>query len=116
VRPPSPLASPLATYFSWSDDGVLWRYRLHIIVLDPSSVTSGGWFEDTSLVEKYTISDEAYDKLGSKFILCKCLTRDLLSMKYYVRVVYYILCKRLDTCCSSNLCSKQFVILQEILN
>lgn len=39
------------------------RYRLHIIDLDPASVTSGGWLEDTSLVEKYTISDEAYNKL-----------------------------------------------------
>ena len=46
---------------------VLQRYRLHIIDLDPSSLTSGGWLEDNSLVEKYTISDEAYDKLGSKF-------------------------------------------------
>ncbi|KAF5185872.1 Tubulin-folding cofactor b [Thalictrum thalictroides] len=38
-------------------------FQLHIIDLDPSSVTSGGWLEDTSLVEKYTISEEAYDKL-----------------------------------------------------
>ncbi|KAJ4978482.1 hypothetical protein NE237_009262 [Protea cynaroides] len=38
-------------------------YRLHIIDMDPSSVTSGGWLEDISLVEKYRISDEAYDKL-----------------------------------------------------
>ncbi|RWW46480.1 hypothetical protein BHE74_00047589 [Ensete ventricosum] len=43
-------------------------YCLHIIDLDPSSVTSGGWLEDTSLVEKYTISEEAYDKLDSKFL------------------------------------------------
>ncbi|XP_009790481.1 tubulin-folding cofactor B-like [Nicotiana tabacum] len=42
-------------------------YRLHVIDLDPSSVTSGGWLEDTSLVEKYTISDEAYGKLGGTF-------------------------------------------------
>ncbi|XP_072971309.1 tubulin-folding cofactor B [Typha angustifolia] len=42
-------------------------YRLHIIDLDPSSVTSGGWLEDTSLVEKYTISEEAYNKLGTNF-------------------------------------------------
>ncbi|OAY73433.1 Tubulin-folding cofactor B, partial [Ananas comosus] len=42
-------------------------YRLHIIDLDPSSVTSGGWLEDTSLVEKYTISEEAYSKLDSNF-------------------------------------------------
>ncbi|CAN1121122.1 Tubulin-folding cofactor B [Linum perenne] len=34
-------------------------FRIHIIDLDPSSVTSGGWLEDTSLVEKYTISEEA---------------------------------------------------------
>ncbi|KAJ3681485.1 hypothetical protein LUZ60_015974 [Juncus effusus] len=40
-------------------------FRLHIVDLDPASVTSGGWLEDTSLVEKYTISDEAYDKLDS---------------------------------------------------
>ncbi|KAF3442517.1 hypothetical protein FNV43_RR16433 [Rhamnella rubrinervis] len=37
-------------------------YRIHVIDLDPSSVTSGGWLEDTSLVEKYSISDEAYEK------------------------------------------------------
>ncbi|KAK6159285.1 hypothetical protein DH2020_006599 [Rehmannia glutinosa] len=42
-------------------------FRLHIIDLDPSSVTSGGWLEDTSLVEKYKISDEAYDKLDGTF-------------------------------------------------
>lgn len=39
------------------------RHRLHIIDLDPSSVTSGGWLDDTSQVEKYTISEEAFDKL-----------------------------------------------------
>ncbi|XP_059665740.1 tubulin-folding cofactor B [Cornus florida] len=42
-------------------------YRLHVIDLDPSSVTSGGWLEDTSLVEKYQISEEAYDKLDGTF-------------------------------------------------
>jgi len=35
--------------------------------LDPSSVTSGGWLEDTSLVEKYKISVEAYEKRDGKF-------------------------------------------------
>ena len=43
------------------------RYRIHVIDLDPSSVTSGGWLEDTSLVEKYAISEEAYGKLDGKF-------------------------------------------------
>ncbi|KAK4491131.1 hypothetical protein RD792_001855, partial [Penstemon davidsonii] len=42
-------------------------FRLHIIDLDPSSVTSGGWLEDTSLVEKYKISEEAYDKLDGTY-------------------------------------------------
>ncbi|XP_058091200.1 tubulin-folding cofactor B isoform X2 [Magnolia sinica] len=42
-------------------------YRVHVIDLDPSSVTSGGWLEDTSLVEKYSISDEAYNKLDGTF-------------------------------------------------
>ncbi|CAM8950966.1 unnamed protein product [Rhodiola kirilowii] len=42
-------------------------YRLHVIDLDPSSVTSGGWLEDTSLVEKYTISEEAYSKLDGTY-------------------------------------------------
>ncbi|EMS54175.1 hypothetical protein TRIUR3_27621 [Triticum urartu] len=41
------------------------RYRLHVIDLDPSSVTSGGWLEDTSFVDKYTMSDDAYDELGT---------------------------------------------------
>jgi len=41
---------------------------LHIIDLDPSSVTSGGWLEDTSLVEKYKISEEAYNKLDCKLL------------------------------------------------
>ncbi|KAL5546551.1 hypothetical protein UlMin_006238 [Ulmus minor] len=42
-------------------------FRIHVIDLDPSSVTSGGWLEDTSLVEKYTISDEAYSKRDGTF-------------------------------------------------
>ncbi|KAJ6700101.1 TUBULIN FOLDING COFACTOR B [Salix purpurea] len=42
-------------------------YRLHIIDLDPSSVTAGGWLEDISSVEKYSISEEAYDKRDGTF-------------------------------------------------
>ncbi|ESQ49047.1 hypothetical protein EUTSA_v10021412mg [Eutrema salsugineum] len=42
-------------------------FRLHIIDLDPSSVTTGGWLEDTSLVEKYTISEEDYAKRTDSF-------------------------------------------------
>ncbi|KAI4300870.1 hypothetical protein L6164_034198 [Bauhinia variegata] len=42
-------------------------FRLHVIDLDPSSVTFGGWLEDTSLVDKYTISEEAYNKREGTF-------------------------------------------------
>ncbi|KAG5549735.1 hypothetical protein RHGRI_014886 [Rhododendron griersonianum] len=52
-------------------------YRLQVIDFDPSSVTSGGWLEDTSLVEKYKISEEAYDKLdgNSVEIISSCTFR-----------------------------------------
>eukprot|EP00281_Chroomonas_sp_CCMP1168_P030190 CAMPEP_0206250474 /NCGR_PEP_ID=MMETSP0047_2-20121206/21490_1 /ASSEMBLY_ACC=CAM_ASM_000192 /TAXON_ID=195065 /ORGANISM="Chroomonas mesostigmatica_cf, Strain CCMP1168" /LENGTH=243 /DNA_ID=CAMNT_0053676323 /DNA_START=151 /DNA_END=879 /DNA_ORIENTATION=+ len=36
--------------------------RLHIVDLDPNSCSAGGWLEDTSLVKKYEISEEAYNK------------------------------------------------------
>eukprot|EP00250_Pteridium_aquilinum_P002153 c12358_g1_i1 orf=438-1178(-) len=42
-------------------------YRIHIVDLDPASFTANGWLEDTSLVEKYTISDEDYDKRQDTF-------------------------------------------------
>ncbi|KAK8984797.1 hypothetical protein V6N11_020111 [Hibiscus sabdariffa] len=42
-------------------------FRIHIIDLDPSSVTSGGWLEDTSLVEKYSISEDEYNKRSGTF-------------------------------------------------
>ena len=35
--------------------------RLHIVDLDPNSASAGGWLEDTSLVKKYEISEEAYN-------------------------------------------------------
>ncbi|KAI4348620.1 hypothetical protein L6164_009324 [Bauhinia variegata] len=42
-------------------------FCLHVIDLDQSSVTFGGWLEDTSLVDKYTISEEAYNKREGTF-------------------------------------------------
>jgi len=54
-------SKPLAFY------SPLDGFRLHVVDLDPSSVTSGGWLEDTSLVEKYTISEEAYNKRPGMF-------------------------------------------------
>ncbi|TYG74188.1 hypothetical protein E1A91_D04G155000v1 [Gossypium mustelinum] len=45
----------------------LGGFRIHIIDLDPSSVTSGGWLEDTSLVEKYSISEDEYNKRSGTF-------------------------------------------------
>ncbi|KAK7399249.1 hypothetical protein VNO78_10428 [Psophocarpus tetragonolobus] len=42
-------------------------FRLHVVDLDPASLSSGGWLEDTSLVEKYKISEEAYNKRQDTF-------------------------------------------------
>ncbi|CAI8602088.1 unnamed protein product [Vicia faba] len=42
-------------------------FCLHVVDLDPASVTSGGWLEDTSLVEKFEISEQAYNKRGDTF-------------------------------------------------
>ncbi|TKY60575.1 Tubulin-folding cofactor B [Spatholobus suberectus] len=42
-------------------------FRLHVVDLDPTSISSGGWLEDTSLVEKYKISEEAYNKRQDTF-------------------------------------------------
>ena len=41
-----------------------------IVDLDPSSVTTGGWLEDTSLVETYNISEEDYAKRTGEFFYC----------------------------------------------
>ena len=35
---------------------------LHIIDMDPTSASAGGWLEDVSKVEKYVMSDEDYSK------------------------------------------------------
>ncbi|KAG2489262.1 hypothetical protein HYH03_012282 [Edaphochlamys debaryana] len=37
-------------------------YSLHVQDTDPTSASAGGWLEDTSLVAKYKMSDEDYDK------------------------------------------------------
>ncbi|CAK9227045.1 unnamed protein product [Sphagnum jensenii] len=42
-------------------------YRIHVIDADPTSMSAGGWLEDTSLVEKYTISEDAYNKREDTF-------------------------------------------------
>ncbi|KAF6983110.1 hypothetical protein CFC21_001393 [Triticum aestivum] len=65
VRRPHLLLLPTGCCCCWTESGLLCRYRLHVIDLDPSSVTSGGWLEDTSFVDKYTMSDDAYDELGT---------------------------------------------------
>lgn len=50
------------------DDKMLGYYSpydgctLHIVDLDPHSMSAGGWLEDTSLVKKYEISEEEYNK------------------------------------------------------
>ena len=38
------------------------RYSIHIVDMDPASASAGGWLEDTSLVDKYRMNDEEYNK------------------------------------------------------
>ena len=38
------------------------RYTLHIKDLDPQSMSANSWLEDTSKVQKYEMSDEAYNQ------------------------------------------------------
>merc|ERR1711934_989860 len=37
-------------------------YGIHIVDSNPHSLSAGGWLEDVSLVKKYEISEEAYNK------------------------------------------------------
>jgi|ERR1711907_39243 len=37
-------------------------YGIHIVDTNPHSMSAGGWLEDVSLVKKYEISEEAYNK------------------------------------------------------
>lgn len=43
------------------------RCFLHVVDLNPNSTSANGWLEDTSKVEKYLISDEAYDQRENTF-------------------------------------------------
>ena len=43
------------------------RYTLHIIDLDPQSVSANGWLEDVRKVKKYEMSDEDYNKRHDTF-------------------------------------------------
>ncbi|MCO5608089.1 hypothetical protein L7F22_062295 [Adiantum nelumboides] len=42
-------------------------FCIHVVDLDPTSCTTNGWHEDTSLVEKYTITNVDYDKREDTF-------------------------------------------------
>lgn len=67
------------------------RFRLHIVDLDPSSVTTGGWLEDTSLVEKYTISEEDYAKRTGKFffLLLRISVSEKTSLSMLVLLLWW---------------------------
>jgi tubulin-folding cofactor B len=36
-------------------------YLIHVVDTDPSSLSAGGWLEDTSKVEKFKLSEDAYN-------------------------------------------------------
>ena len=46
-------------------------YTIHVTDLDPFSASANGWLEDTNLVEKYTLSDEAYAQRENTFLKYK---------------------------------------------
>ncbi|CAI5476032.1 unnamed protein product [Closterium sp. Yama58-4] len=52
-----------------------FKYRLHVIDTDPTSAAASGWLDDTSLVEKYTISEEDYEKRDASLFLSSVLLR-----------------------------------------
>lgn len=61
----SPPQFALAAGFNmlcFADALLVRRYTLHIIDTDPASASAGGWLEDTSLVQKYTMSDDDYNQ------------------------------------------------------
>ncbi|KAH9607275.1 hypothetical protein KSS87_017323 [Heliosperma pusillum] len=76
-------------------------YRLHVVDLDPSSITSGGWLDDTSLVQKYEISEEAYQKRQGTFrkFKEKLPHQDPSSTSAKVRTSFSI---HFDTCAENN--------------
>lgn len=90
--------------------------------LDPSSVTSGGWLEDTSLVEKYKISDEAYEKRDGKFsqtlIICNnriliiAYFRNLLMKDFFNLVLLYMWN---DCYCLNDVKKKSFLLSSRLL-
>ena len=45
--------------------------QIHVIDTDPGSASVGGWLEDTSLIEKYKMSDEEYNKRENTY---RCVT------------------------------------------
>ena len=55
---------------SWH--GALCRYRIHVVDLDPVSLSAGGWLEDTSLVKKFELTDEEYNKRAG---MCRSLPK-----------------------------------------
>ena len=67
VAAPSCTGAPVTTIRSCCllpADAQPWicRYTLHIKDLDPQSMSANSWLEDTSKVQKYEMSDEAYNQ------------------------------------------------------
>ena len=60
---------------------------------DPTSASAGGWLEDTSLVEKYKISDDAYDKREKTYRKWKVRGGEAVCVCVFGRCRYLLRCK-----------------------
>lgn len=56
--------------------------RLHVIDNDPFSLSRGGGLEDVSLVQKYQISEEDYDKRTCVQLSCLVHVQSVLTLQY----------------------------------
>jgi tubulin-folding cofactor B len=58
-------------------------FVINIIDTDPTSASAGGWLEDTSLVQKYKMSDSDYDTRENTYRKWKVSWRELEGNEAY---------------------------------
>ena len=59
------------------------RYEVHILDTNPLSASANGWLEDTSKVEKYMMSDDAYRQRDGTYRKYKEMRRQVLPSQLF---------------------------------